>query len=41
MLPLLGAAPPLPEWGAGEIAIDALHQVVYAASTAVAYEVLV
>jgi len=36
-LPALGVAPPLPEWGAAEIAIDALHHVVYAVTTSVAY----
>jgi hypothetical protein len=40
MLPALGVAPPLWEWGAAEIAIDALHHVVYAVATGVAYEAL-
>src|SRR3954470_22898886 len=37
MLPALGVAPPLPEWGAAEIANDALHHTVYAVVTSVAY----
>jgi hypothetical protein len=40
MLPALGVAPPLWEWGATEVAIDALHHVVYTAATSVAYEAL-
>jgi len=36
-LPALGVAPPLWEWGAVEVAIDALHHVVYAVTTSVAY----
>jgi hypothetical protein len=40
MLPALGVTPPLTEWGAKEIAIDALHQVVYAGATGVAYSLL-
>jgi hypothetical protein len=40
MLPALGVAPPLWEWGAAEVAIDALHHVVYTAATSVAYEAL-
>ena len=38
MLPALEVAPPLREWGATELAIDALHHLVYAAATSVAYE---
>ena len=30
MLPALGVTPPLTEWGAKEVAIDALHHLVYA-----------
>jgi hypothetical protein len=40
MLPALGVAPPLWEWGAVEVAIDALHHVVYTVATSVAYEAL-
>ena len=40
MLPALGVAPPLWEWGAVEVAIDALHHLVYTVATAVAYEAL-
>jgi hypothetical protein len=40
MLPALGVAPPLWEWGVVEVAIDALHHVVYTAATSVAYEAL-
>jgi hypothetical protein len=40
MLPALGVAPPLWEWGAVEVAIDAGHHLVYAVATAVAYEAL-
>jgi hypothetical protein len=40
MLPALGVAPPLREWGATEIAIDALHHAVYTVATGVAYEAL-
>jgi hypothetical protein len=37
MLPALGVAPPLWEWGVAEIAIDALHHAVYTVATGVAY----
>jgi hypothetical protein len=37
MLPALGVAPPLWEWGAAEVGIDALHHAVYAVATSVAY----
>ena len=37
MLPALGVAPPLWEWGVAEIAIDALHHTVYTVATSVAY----
>ena len=40
MLPALGVAPPLTEWGATEVAIDAFHHVVYAAAASVSYELL-
>ena len=40
MLPALKAAPPLTEWGAKEIAVDALHHMVYAAATGAAYSLL-
>jgi hypothetical protein len=40
MLPALGVSPPLTEWGAKEIAIDAIHHVVYATATSTAYELL-
>src|SRR4051812_29290156 len=40
MLPALGVAPPLWEWGAVEVAIDALHHAVYTAAASVAYEAL-
>src|SRR3954452_16058500 len=40
MLPALGVAPPLWEWGAVEVAIDVLHHVVYTAAASVAYEAL-
>jgi hypothetical protein len=40
MLPALGVAPPLWEWGAVEVAIDAVHHVVYTVATAIAYEAL-
>lgn len=38
MLPALKVAPPVSEWGAEEIAVDALHHLVYAAATNAAYE---
>ncbi|MDP8953086.1 MAG: DUF1440 domain-containing protein [Actinomycetota bacterium] len=40
MLPALGVAPPLTEWGAKEIAVDALHHLVYAVATGAAYSML-
>src|SRR5918995_6976662 len=40
MLPALGVTPPLSEWGAKEVAIDALHHLVYAGATGVAYTLL-
>ncbi len=38
MLPALGVAPPVSEWGAAEIADDAFHHLVYAAAVSAAYE---
>ena len=38
MLPALGIAPPITEWGAKEIGIDVFHHLVYALSTAAAYK---
>jgi hypothetical protein len=40
MLPALGVAPPLWDWGAVEIAVDALHHAVYTVAASVAYEAL-
>ncbi|MBA2510779.1 MAG: hypothetical protein H0V28_04790 [Rubrobacteraceae bacterium] len=40
MLPALEVAPPLTEWGAKEIAVDALHHMVYAVATGAAYSLL-
>ena len=40
MLPTLGVTPPLTDWGAKEVAIDALHHLVYAGATGVAYSLL-
>jgi hypothetical protein len=40
MLPALGVTPPLTEWGMKEVAIDALHHLVYAGATGVAYSLL-
>jgi hypothetical protein len=40
MLPTLGVTPPLTEWGAKEVAIDALHHLVYAGATGIAYSLL-
>ncbi len=40
MLPALGVTPPLTEWGVKEVAIDALHHLVYAGATGVAYSLL-
>jgi hypothetical protein len=40
ILPTLGVTPPLTEWGAKEVAIDALHHLVYAGATGVAYSLL-
>lgn len=40
MLPSLGVAPPVSEWGEEEIAIDAGHHLIYAIATSLAYEYL-
>ncbi len=40
MLPALKVAPPVSEWGAEEVGVDALHHVVYALATGAAYEKL-
>jgi len=40
VLPALRVTPPLTEWGAKEVAIDALHHLVYAGATGVAYSLL-
>ena len=40
MLPTLRVTPPLTEWGAKDVAIDALHHLVYAGATGVAYSLL-
>ena len=40
MLPALGVAPPFWEWGAKEVAIDAIHHLVYAGATGAAYALL-
>lgn len=37
MLPSLGVAPPFWKWGATEVAIDAVHHLVYAGATSIAY----
>jgi hypothetical protein len=40
MLPALEVTPPSWEWGTEEIAVDALHHLVYAGATGIAYEVI-
>jgi hypothetical protein len=40
MLPALGVAPPFWKWGTKEVAIDALHHLVYAGATSLAYAYL-
>jgi hypothetical protein len=40
MLPGLKVAPPVKEWGAEEIAVEAVHHLVYAAAAGVTYEAL-
>jgi hypothetical protein len=40
MLPALDVVPPVKEWGATEVAIDALHHAVYATATSLAFAYL-
>jgi len=40
MLPKLGVAPPVGEWGAKALATDAFHHLVYAAGTSLAFAAL-
>ena len=40
MLPRLGVAPPISEWGAIELAIDAFHHSVYATAAGLVYDFL-
>lgn len=40
MLPALGVAPPITDWGAEEVAIDAFHHVVYVTATGFSYQLL-
>jgi len=40
MLPALGVAPPLSEWGATELGVDALHHFVYVTATSIAFAAL-
>lgn len=40
MLPALGVAPPLWEWGAAEVLIDAFHHAVYVLATSAAFAAL-
>ena len=40
MLPALEVAPPLTQWGAKEVAIDAFHHAVYATATGAAHELI-
>jgi len=40
MLPALGVAPPLTEWGAKEVAIDVVHHIVYVGATGMTYSLL-
>ncbi len=40
MLPKLDVAPPVGEWGAAELSIDAMHHGLYAAAAAVAYRMV-
>jgi hypothetical protein len=39
-LPTIGVAPPPTRWGGREVAIDALHHAIYAATTSFAYEAI-
>ncbi|HEY3874867.1 MAG TPA: hypothetical protein VGM92_05290 [Candidatus Kapabacteria bacterium] len=40
MLPAANAAEPITEWGAEEIAIDAMHHAIYAATAGMVYDLL-
>ncbi len=40
MLPATGVAPPPWKWGATELAVDAVHHLVYVTATSVAYAAL-
>jgi hypothetical protein len=40
ILPALEVAPPITEWGVEEITVDALHHIVYATGTGIAYSLL-
>jgi hypothetical protein len=40
MLPALQVAPPAPQWGAKELAVDGWHHLVYAGAAGAAYELL-
>lgn len=40
MLPQLGLAPPIKEWGPSEVAIDLWHHLVYVSATALAWSYL-
>lgn len=40
MLPRLGVAPPVGEWGAEELGIDLAHHAVYATAASLAYGAL-
>jgi hypothetical protein len=40
MLPALDVSPPVTKWGAKEIAIDAMHHLIYAAAVGLAYNFL-
>lgn len=40
MLPALGVAPPVREWGGKELAVDGLHHLVYVVGTSLAYLLL-
>jgi hypothetical protein len=40
MLPKLGVAPPVTQWGKEEVAIDVFHHAVYATATGTVYELL-
>lgn len=40
MLPKLGVAPPIDQWGPEEIAIDVFHHAVYATATGIVYGAL-